>query len=238
MVKNALERRTVLHIRFVNFIPTRYATGLLFTMLYVTMTFMSFVPFTSGEIQNLEARFQEALKKNAQVPLSSLTPFEGAGVYVLYYKGNHPAYKDISDRPIYIGKAMPAGGRKGLSVSTRGKNLYKRIMEHKESITAAENLDVRDFTVQWLVMDSLWVGLCESLFIAHWKPVWNALLDGFGNHDPGSGRRNGLTSRWDAFHPGRSWSTLGKPRGEALDAIQKAVTEYLKPVTPATPSKP
>jgi len=31
--------------------------------------------------------------------------------------------------------------------------------------------------------------------------------DGFGNHDPGSGRYNQKRSVWDQVHPGRSWAT-------------------------------
>ena len=34
--------------------------------------------------------------------------------------------------------------------------------------------------------------------------LWNSLVDGFGNHDPGAGRYKGLRPRWDVLHPGRS----------------------------------
>lgn len=188
---------------------------------------MVYVPFTAEELQNLEAKFQEALSKNPQVKFEDLKPFEGAGVYVLYYVGDSPLYTDLADRPIYVGKAIPAGGRKGIALATAGKPLYQRIRQHKGSVTAANNLNVEDFKVQWLALDPMWVGLCENLLIAHWKPVWNAVLDGFGNHDPGAGRRDGLISLWDALHPGRSWSTLGKPRPETPEAIGKLVTTYL-----------
>ena len=38
-------------------------------------------------------------------------------------------------------------------------------------------------------------------------PVWNLCLDGFGNHDPGAGRRQGEASWWDTLHPGRRWAS-------------------------------
>jgi len=30
--------------------------------------------------------------------------------------------------------------------------------------------------------------------------VWNVVIDGFGNHDPGAGRYNGERTRWDTLH--------------------------------------
>lgn len=32
------------------------------------------------------------------------------------------------------------------------------------------------------------------------------MIDGFGNHDPGAGRRNMRRPRWDIIHPGRTWA--------------------------------
>ena len=43
--------------------------------------------------------------------------------------------------------------------------------------------------------------------IARFGPVWNSIVDGFGNHDPGAGRRAGMVSRWDVLHPGRAWAS-------------------------------
>lgn len=37
-------------------------------------------------------------------------------------------------------------------------------------------------------------------------PVWNQIIDGFGNHDPGKGRYQQRRSVWDIIHPGREWS--------------------------------
>lgn len=48
----------------------------------------------------------------------------------------------------------------------------------------------------------------ESLLIGRFSPIWNTVVDGFGNHDPGSGRRNQARSRWDVLHPGRNWAEL------------------------------
>lgn len=47
-----------------------------------------------------------------------LSPFKGAGIYAIYYEGDFPPYAPISRKteteiPIYVGKAVPAGARKG-----------------------------------------------------------------------------------------------------------------------------
>lgn len=46
----------------------------------------------------------------------------------------------------------------------------------------------------------------EAKLIRMHKPLWNTLIDGFGNHDPGSGRYNQAKSEWDVLHPGRPWA--------------------------------
>lgn len=52
----------------------------------------------------------------------------------------------------------------------------------------------------------VWITLAERFLIEHYKPVWNVCLEGFGDHDPGKGRRDSQRSWWDALHPGRSWA--------------------------------
>lgn len=70
----------------------------------------------------------------------------------------------------------------------RGRFLHGRLREHAESVRAAENLNIDNFAARWLVVDDIWIPLGETLLIGKFQPVWNRLLDGFGNHDPGAGR--------------------------------------------------
>ena len=46
----------------------------------------------------------------------------------------------------------------------------------------------------------------EATLIRRYKPLWNVIVDGFGNHDPGAGRYNQAKSGWDVLHPGRIWA--------------------------------
>jgi len=142
-------------------------------------------------------------------------PFEGAGVYAIYYNGPYAAYKLIAKKnqrrylwPIYVGKAVPAGARKGgfgLGLKA-GRALYNRLREHAESITQTSNLDIKNFRCRYLVVDDIWIPLGESLLVEEFHPIWNKIVDGFGNHDPGKGRYNQQRSPWDVLHPGRSWA--------------------------------
>lgn len=143
------------------------------------------------------------------------------------------ANADEARWPIYIGKAIPSGGRKGasLTASARGTSLYKRLSEHRESIRDVEQgsgtLAVEDFRAHYLTVDDIWIPLGESLLIARFRPIWNRALDGFGNHDPGKGRYKGLRPLWDHLHPGREWATRCAVRNEPIPEIEQRLTEYL-----------
>lgn len=134
--------------------------------------------------------------------------FSGAGVYVIHYAGSFPAYANTADdEPIYVGKADLPGKRLGHPTSKRDPSaLHNRLSEHAASIEIAENLDLGDFRCRWLVLDPVWIGLTEQVLISEYRPVWNVIVAGFGNHDPGGGRRNQRRSEWDTLHPGRRWA--------------------------------
>ena len=173
-------------------------------------------------------------------PVSVLPPsetFAGAGIYALYYAGPFPHYRKVAERnakdqwasPIYVGKAVPPGARKGgygLGESP-GEALFKRLREHSESIDQAENLSLSDFKCRYLIVDDIWIPLGESLLISMFSPFWNQILDGFGNHDPGAGRYNQQRSSWDVIHPGRRWAKKLKPNSRSRDAILRVVAKFL-----------
>lgn len=195
------------------------------------------VPFNPLDTKNLGASVAEALLTKDAHPLESLSVFQGAGIYAIYYTGDFPAYQRISQLnnegkflfPIYVGKAIPAGGRTGnnLELAT-GKVLYKRLKEHADSIKAVNNLNIEDFYCRFLVVDDIWIPLGESLIIARFTPLWNSLIDGFGNHDPGKGRHAGMRPRWDVLHPGRGWAYNLAERSETATLIANDAENYLK----------
>lgn len=187
-------------------------------------------------MDNLAKSIVNQIEEMEPVPLDDVKTFYGAGVYALYYTGGFSAYAELAAanaeslvQPIYVGKAVPKGGRRGLEAlsHTDTKALWSRIREHANSVRAAENLDITDFYVRWLVVEDIWIALGESAMIRRYRPVWNAILDGFGNHDPGRGRVNGKRSMWDTLHPGRSWATKFPAREDTAGQIAQDVTQYI-----------
>lgn len=164
-----------------------------------------------------------------EYPADVLPPsgsFVGAGVYTLHYSGTFPVYAGVGvDVPIYVGKADPPGRRQGRTQASTPV-LYRRLQEHAESIEAASNLDLPDFRCRWLVLDPVWVGLTEQVLIAQYQPMWNVVVEGFGNHDPGGGRRNQRRSRWDTLHPGREWASNLRDRGETVADVIAAIEAH------------
>lgn len=199
------------------------------------------IPFNPLDKKNLGASVAEALLTKDIHPLSDLPVFEGAGIYAIYYTGAFAAYQPITRLnndgkfllPIYVGKAVPAGARMGANLElAAGKVLHRRLKEHADSIKAAENLDIEDFYYRFLVVDDIWIPLGESLIIARFTPIWNSLIDGFGNHNPGKGRHAGMQPRWDVLHPGRGWAMNLAERPETQAEIAQDAITYLK-VLPA-----
>ncbi|HDS1095122.1 MULTISPECIES: Eco29kI family restriction endonuclease [Stenotrophomonas] len=195
------------------------------------------IPFNPLDKKNLGASVAEALLTKEVHPLGELSPFDGAGIYAIYYTGDFEAYEQIARLnndgkfmlPIYVGKAVPAGARMGAGSDVPpGKVLFKRLKEHADSIKAATNLSIEDFFCRFLVVDDIWIPLGESLIISRFTPVWNSLIDGFGNHNPGKGRHAGMRPRWDVLHPGREWAQRLAERPESPSRVAEDATTYLR----------
>ena len=194
------------------------------------------LPFNPLDKKNLGASVAEAMLEQTPIPLGQLNRFRGSGIYAIYYVGDCEAYEPLAVRnrdgafrhPIYVGKAVPSGARKGGGVGDisleDGQPLYKRLREHAESISAASDLNLSDFFCRFLVVDDIWIPLGESLLIAKFTPIWNVLIDGFGNHNPGKGRFAGMRPRWDVLHPGRDWALKC---GERIETRQNIIADAL-----------
>jgi len=179
---------------------------------------------------NLAKSVVQALLDGPEVPLPLDETFDGVGVYAIYYRGDFPAYSSLAKidpfPPIYVGKASPSGARKGTRKQQRPRELYQRLNQHVKSIDQTENLRVVDFTCRYLVVVPVWITLAERFLVEHYKPVWNVIVDGFGNHDPGAGRRAMKRPQWDILHPGRPWAArLGSE--ESFEEILQKVQDFL-----------
>lgn len=197
--------------------------------------------------RNLGQSVAQALLNRPAEILRDLKPFDGAGIYAIYYVGGFTPYRPITIansegafvQPIYVGKAVPAGARKGgFGLGAHpGKVLFRRLSEHAESIRSSKNLKVEDFRCRYLVTDDIWIPLAEAMLIDLFNPIWNKLIDGFGNHDPGKGRYAQQRAAWDTLHPGRTWAEKVKP-GKGQKQLLALVTDFFegKPV-PTIPTE-
>ena len=191
-------------------------------------------PYNPLDKRNLGANVAAMLT----APIHSLPPepFIGAGVYAIYYQGDFAPYRRLAELnrdaykvPIYVGKAVPAGARKGgLGMNVdHGLALYNRLSEHFTSISKATNLNENDFACRYLVVDDIWIPLAESMLIEQYKPLWNRCIDGFGNHDPGKGRYQQQKSPWDCIHQGREWADKLKPNATPAADLLEKIEQYL-----------
>ena len=181
------------------------------------MTAQLYDPLTYN---NLMEGLVSYFKQQDMKRMDSIEGVEGPGIYSLFYSGDMAVYEPIAAgvQPIYVGKAVTPGSRKGASVDESNPALQRRIHEHAKSIRQADNLEVSDFSCRYLAVVPVWITLAERFLIQYYRPVWNLCLDGFGDHDPGKGRRNSQRSWWDTLHPGREWASRlegGKRREDA-----------------------
>jgi Eco29kI restriction endonuclease len=155
-------------------------------------------------------------------PVHTLPPpvaFLGAGVYALYYIGKNPLYKRYAELnrlsygyPIYVGKAVPKGWRQARASDNslnQSRELIGRLREHGRNITHCPELAQEDFMCRFVIFEdegSDMISTIEAALIKLNRPLWNTAVDGFGNHDPGSGRYEQAKSEWDVIHEGRAWA--------------------------------
>ena len=152
-------------------------------------------------------------------PLPPPESFLGTGVYALYYTGRNPLYKRYAelnrlsyDYPIYVGKAVPKGWwqtRSSDNKLNQSHELISRLREHSRSITFCTDLSLEDFMCRFVIFEaegSNMISTIEATLIKLNKPLWNTVVKGFSNHDPGNGRYKQARSDWDVVHEGRIWA--------------------------------
>jgi len=167
--------------------------------------------------------------------------FHGTGVYAIYCiakTGTYNIYHDINrtsySLPIYVGKAVPQGWRQArLSLNATGKLSYElnnRLREHANSLSLGKGLKPKDFKCRFMILEgaeSDLIGTVEAALIRNYKPLWNTVVDGFGNHDPGSGRYEQAKSDWDVCHPGRLWASKCKGKHNSKKQVLESISAYL-----------
>jgi hypothetical protein len=173
-----------------------------------------------------------------RVPVSDR--FSGTGVYAIYcvaksgiYSKFHLINRTAFRVPIYVGKAVPKGWRQSRQLSSKQSKSYElssRLREHSRSIDLGENLELADYFCRLMILEgkeSDLIGTVEAALIRKYQPIWNTLIDGFGNHDPGRGRYEQAKSDWDVCHPGRAWANKCLGRHADKDVLYKSIESFL-----------
>lgn len=174
-------------------------------------------PKTVGRMVSL------ALLAQPLLPLGSIEPSYGSGVYAIYYFGDHPLYAAIkgTETPIYVGKADPANGDAS-DAREQGDKLTGRLIEHAATIRTAEAyanerdlpeglspIHIADFSCRRLVCATNAQLVAERHLIRMFWPVWNADTKacwGMSKHGDAAATRKNKRSPWDVVHPGRPWA--------------------------------
>ena len=211
------------------------------------MDFSGFQPFNREDHVYRSDAFVEMVKDAVQffykTPVAQLPPplpFDGCGVYAIYCtarEGIYSIYGTELNRfkinvPIYVGSAISAGARQARSfgAADAGRQLYNRLVQHSRSIFCVRNLALGNFCCRFMILDGQTQTMAtaiESMLISLDSPLWNGIVDGFGNHNPGKNRMDGDRPAWDVLHPGRPWADGMPIRGMTVAGIRKRVTDYL-----------
>jgi len=187
---------------------------------------------------------KDAIRFFNGTPIHSLPPpetFLGTGVYALYYTGKNPLYNQYAELnrlsygfPIYVGKAVPRGWRQSRASDgevPQSRELHSRLREHSRSITIGADLLIEDFSCRFVIFEqesSDMISTIEAALIKLNTPLWNSVLDGFGNHDPGKGRYEQAKSDWDVIHSGRAWADRCNGRPKERSIILDNIDNHLK----------
>lgn len=195
-------------------------------------------PYNPLDKLNIARSIETELLTRDPKPLADFAGIQGAGVYAIYYTGANAAYIPVTEKnsdglfgqPIYIGKAIPKGGRKGglTADASKGRALADRLGQHATSVDQANNLNLGDFWVRYLVVDDIWIPLGENMLIETFQPVWNRVIDGFGNKDPGNRRKTQFKSPWDILHPGRKVMEKLADSGLTQEFLIQRLNDYFE----------
>lgn len=193
-----------------------------------------------------------ALLAQPRVPLRSIKPAYGSGVYAIYYEGHHPLYARISgtETPIYVGKADPTNGDAS-TAREQGPRLTARLIEHAGTVVTAEQyarkwtlpeglhaIRLSEFSCRRLVCATNAQLVAERHLIRMFWPVWNSDTKacwGMSKHGDAAKTRKNKRSPWDVVHPGRPWALDGelvdKASATEIEARIGAVLDKYPPRT-------
>lgn len=197
--------------------------------------------YTSPDFAGIIQEMTEFFDATPLYPVPPSVQFHGTGVYAIYclaktdlYATYHLVNGVTCSVPIYVGKAVPKGWRQARIIPEPGTmsfELYTRLREHARNLELAEGINRNEFRCRFMILEnkeSDLIATVEAALIRNYQPLWNTVVDGFGNHDPGKGRYNQAKSDWDVCHPGRKWAERCQGIASRREDIVKRISLYLE----------
>ena len=179
-----------------------------------------YVEDAMGRIRNKNDRYrfklmQVAVEFVGRLPISPLTtsidylrgflPYPG--VYLIYYVGTTSLYGNLVNpsqgRPIYIGMSRT--------------DILDRLKNHRKKVEDAEDLDVRNFDVRFLIVDiEHFAPSIEGALIEFYNPLWNDknVKFNFGNAESDN-------NNWKKYHVDQNEYT----RTDMIERVRKYYQE-------------
>lgn len=183
------------------------------------------------DTEHVTAAICQELERQPLIPLDPLVGrFGGSGLYAIYYDGQSvPLYRPLAGRkiPIYVGQALSHNSATGVAVK-EPRPLWGRVRDHHASVDGCD-LPAVEFGVRLLRLPDVHADLGENGLRVFYKPVWNAILTGFGSHEQGSTTRQGARSKWDTVHPGRNRTFGADPHDKKglIQTVRQHVADQL-----------
>lgn len=185
---------------------------------------------------------KDAVRAFNGTPVCEMPPptFKGAGVYAIYCTATTGLYERYGNKvnrmgynvPIYVGKAVPKGWRQSriAGIENKDSTLRARLAKHARTICAARDLDIDDFACRFMIFsgDSVdMIAAVEAALISEYRPLWNTVIDGFGNNDPGGKRMDGEVPQWHIIHKGVDWALKMTGPRKSVAKVKKSIMDYM-----------
>jgi hypothetical protein len=189
------------------------------------------------DTQHITAAICHELERQPLIPLDPVVGrFDGSGLYAIYYTGQSVSlYRPLSGRsiPVYVGQALSHNSATGMVVR-EPRPLWGRVRDHYKSIDGTD-LSATEFAVRLLCLPDVHADLGENGLRVFYKPVWNAVLKGFGSHEQGPTTRQGAKSMWDTVHTGRnrSYGADRHDKDKLIQAVRQHISSQLTSHDPA-----
>jgi hypothetical protein len=179
---------------------------------------ITYMPVEESVIQSIVLDVIHRLHQRGPFTFLNLTPFDGEGIYAVYYQGDLPLYEPFrsigSTCPIYFGKASNEGTE---------QSLFTRLSDHKRTLQRS-NISLADLTFRFVCLPVTLVEFAERNLITLFKPLWNEYLTGFGGgkRTRASTQYQTQESMWSAYH------FIQKPnyRPREIEAIEEGMREF------------